>query len=90
MNTNPSQLNPLYPFETVGLCGTLAPAAQPWCTWRPQVQPFPGVIIRTAILSPTDELAVYVQQMAGTPSDLDSELECASLEVFGDDRPDET
>jgi hypothetical protein len=89
MNMQPSQLNPFYPFHTVGLYGTAtAELAQTWWgAWKAQAEPFPGPpqIIAWFPSHPDHELTDYVREVAGTAADLDTELEAAGIECLMQD-----
>lgn len=84
MTTQPSQLNPFYPIQTIGFFGTGAgELEQPlWGMWRAQLEPFPTPAELVVCLPSGEQesLAAYVRQMAGTPADLDHELEAAGIE----------
>lgn len=91
-STQPSQLNPFYPFQTFGLLATVEPTQAGWASWRAQIEPFPVAtyVIGWLPTHPADALAAYVQEMAGTAADLDEELEAAGTEhLLRDDRIDE-
>lgn len=83
MSTQPSQLNPFYAYQTVGLFGTAtAEMVQPWGAWKAQAEPFPSLapILSLFPARRNDELVAYVREMAGTSADLDSVLETAAVE----------
>lgn len=86
MKMQPSQLAPLYPFFTAGLFGVAVGGLQQpmWDVWRAQVEPFPASARN--IMYPSNEaplnqrLAAYIEEMSGTPADLDVELERAAIQ----------
>lgn len=94
MTTQPSQLNPFYGVQTIGLFGIpQIEATRYWlAAWRAQEGPFPappGITVWLPIPQ-TDKLAEYVQAVAGTAEDLDAELEAASIEhLMKDEQADE-
>ncbi len=91
MTTQPSQLNPFYPVQTIGFLGTATgELEQPWWgMWRAQIEPFPARVV-VCLPSPEQQtLAAYVRQMAGTAADLDTDLEAAGIEhLLRDDQAD--
>lgn len=90
MRIQPTQLTPLYPFQSVhNFDVTLCGLGQYWDNWKPQVQPLPFAFAE--IVLPSDwivlddearrvDLAAYVEDVAGTTADLDRVLEAAAIE----------